>query len=181
MGDHDDWDFDGDEGPPQEFAAEAAAPAPLPRDADGKIVRADWSGGPPPPTPDPDYEPPYDPNAEGRAIVAEVNGDAPGSFDELPKVSQTLFRNQEGYDTVQASVDKVRAHFGDAFAEMDSEFEELPTDAQMVVGALLSYDWTQRGAEALGDALDQLMDQLPLTSEAELREFLVDHGFIEGE
>ena len=34
--------------------------------------------------------------------------------------------------------------------------------------------------EALGDALDELSDSLPLTSSAELNEFLVDYGFIEG-
>ena len=153
----------------------------VPRDEDGRRVMVDWSDGPKPPPPDANFEPPYDPNAEGRAIVAEVNGESLGSFDELPKASQTLFRNQEGYDQAVSSVDKIRANLGDAFGEMDDAFESLPTDAKMSVAALLSYDWTQRGAEALGDALDQLMDQLPLTSEAELREFLVDHGFIEGE
>ena len=43
------FDFEPDE-TPQEFPAEASVPVPLPRDADGKIVRADW------PPPDPDFE-----------------------------------------------------------------------------------------------------------------------------
>ena len=163
-----------------EVAEMPAAPETVPRDEDGRRVMVDWSDGPAPPQPDANFEP-YDPNAEGRAIVAEVNGESPGSFDELDSNSQTLFRDQAGYDQAQASVDTIKANMGDRFAEMDADFEELPGDAQMVVAALLSHDWTQRGAEALGDALDQLMDTLPLTSEAELREFLELHGFIEGD
>ncbi len=173
MGEHDDWDFDGDEGPPQEFPAEATALAPLPRDADGKIVRLDWSDGPKPPPPDANFEPPSD---------AEQNGEteSPGSFDELHPTAQTIFRDQEGLDTAQASVATVKAHMGDRFAEMDSDFESLPSGAQQVIAALLSVDWKPHGAEAMADAFDQLSDTLPLVQEAELREFLEDHGFIEG-
>ena len=63
---------------------------------------------------------------------------------------------------------------------MDADFEELPTGAQTVIAALLSVDWKPHGPEVMADALDQLMDTLPLVAEAELREFLEDHGFIEG-
>jgi hypothetical protein len=49
-----------------------------------------------------------------------------------------------------------------------------------VVASLLSHDWKPHGPEALGDALDVLLDWLPLESSAELNEFLVDYGFIEG-
>ena len=156
--------------------------ATVPRDADGKVFRADWSDGPAPPALDPEHVPSGEQSAFTSEEQAEMRGEteSPGSFDALDANSQTLFRNQAGLDQAQASVDKVKAHFGDDFAEMDSKFEALPRDAQMTVAALLSHDWTQYGAEALGDALDQLMDKLPLTSEAELREFLVDYGFIEG-
>jgi hypothetical protein len=178
-GDHPDWDFDGDEPAPQEFPAESTALAPLPRDADGKIVRLDWSDGPKPPPPDADFEP-YDPNAAGRAIVNAVNGDAPGSFDELHPNVQAIVRDQEGYDQTLSSIETVRADLGERFAEAESDFEELPVDAQKVVYALLSHDWKPHGAEVLADAYDQLSDILPLTSSAELREFLEAHGFIEG-
>jgi len=178
-GTHDDWDFDGDEPAPQEFPAEATALAPLPRDADGKIVRADWSDGPKPPPPDPDL-----PLSEQSAFTpeeqAELRGDVTTSFDELHPNVQALVRDQAGYDQTLASIDTVRADLGDAFAEAESDFEELPIDAQQTIYALLSRDWKPHGAEALGDALDQLMDTLPLTSEAVLREFLVAHNFIEG-
>ena len=173
-----------------EVAEMTAAPETVPRDEDGRVFRADWSDGPKPPPPDPSLEvsSAYLTKEEGGAQLAEINAehetsaspDVVTSFDELDSNSQTLFRDQAGYDQAQASVDTIRANMGDAFAEMDAEFEELPSDAQMVVAALLSRDWKPHGAEALGDALDQLMDTLPLTSDAKLREFLVDFGFIEG-
>ncbi len=173
MGEHPDWTFDSDEPAPQEFPAEATALAPAPRDEDGRIVRVDWGDGPKPPPPDANFEPPYD---------AEQNGEteSPGSFDELDPTAQSIFRDQAGLDTAQASVATVKATMGDRFAEMDSEFEELPSGAKMVVASLLSVDWKPHGPEVMADALDQLMDTLPLVAEAELREFLEDHGFIEG-
>ena len=162
-------------------ATTRTALAPAARDEDGKVIRADWTDGQPF-APDPaqgelalSEQPAFTPQEQ-----AEMRGETPGSFDELHPNAQATFRDQAGLDQAFASVDKVKAHFGDAFAEMDADFEELPGDAQMVVAALLSHDWTQRGAEALGDALDELSDSLPLTSSAELNEFLVDYGFIEG-
>jgi len=173
------FDFEPDE-TPQEFPAAASVPVPLPRDESGKVVRVDWSDGPPPPAPDANFEPPSDADAEGAEIVAEQNGDEPGTFDELHPNVQAIVRDQEGYDQTLASIDTVKADLGDAFAEAESDFEELPVDAQKVVYALLSHDWKPHGAEVLADAYDQLNDILPLTSSAALREFLVDHGFVEG-
>ncbi len=162
-------------------ATTRTALAPAARDEDGKVIRADWTDGQPF-APDPaqgelalSEQPAFTPQEQ-----AEMRGETPGSFDELHPNAQATFRDQAGLDQAFASVDTVKAHFGDAFAEIDADFEELPGDAQMVVAALLSHDWTQRGAEALGDALDELSDSLPLTSSAELNEFLVDYGFIEG-
>ncbi len=155
----------------------------VPRDEDGRRVMVDWSDGPKPPPPDPSLEvsSAMVTPEEGAEIVAEVNGDAPGSFDELDPSAQMLVRDQQGLDQVHASIETVRADLGADFAEAESDFEELPTGARDVVTALLSVDWRQHGAEAMADAFDQLSDVLPLTAEAELREFLVDHGFIEGE
>ena len=175
---HEDW-IDGE-------PVESTALAPAPRDESGRIIRVDWSGGPPPPAPDASHVPAdatLTPQ-EGAQIVAENEAEhgvqASSSFDALHPNAQALFRNQEGLDQALASIDKIKdARSPSEFAEMDTDFEGLPVDAQQVVAVLLSHDWTQRGAEALAEALDALSDSLPLTSDAELREFLQDHGFIE--
>ena len=161
-------------------ATTRTALAPAARDEDGKVIRADWTDGQPF-APDPaqgelalSEQPAFTPQEQ-----AEIRGETPGSFDELHPNAQATFRDQAGLDQAFASVAKIKANMGDDFAEMDDDFEELPSGAQMVVAALLSVDWKPHGPEVLGDALDQLMDTLPLTDEAELREFLEDHGFIE--
>lgn len=162
-------------------ATTRTALAPAARDEDGKVIRADWTDGQPF-APDPaqgelalSEQPAFTPQEQ-----AEMRGETPGSFDELHPNAQATFRDQAGLDQAFASVDKVKAHFGDGFAEMDDAFEGLPSDAQMVVAALLSLDWAQHGEEAMADAFDRLSDTLPLVDEAALREFLEDHGFIEG-
>ncbi len=152
----------------------SAEVATVPRDEDGKVFRADWSDGPPPPAPDANFEPPSDPNAEGRAIVAEQNGDEPGSFDEIHPNAQTLFRDQAGLDQVHASIAMVKAKLGHEFAEMDADFDALPRDAKMTVAALISHDWVQHGPEAVRDAIAELSADLPLASTAALNEFVDD-------
>jgi len=139
-----------------------AAPevATVPRDEDGKVVRADW------PPPDADFEPPSDADAEGRAIVAEVNGEteSPGSFDELPANAQAVFVNEAGYDNAVENNAKVANYLGpEKSAAMDAAYKKLPDDARDVVARLNSH-WGKMDEAELFDYYRQLARWLPLSS-----------------
>lgn len=182
------FDFEPDEAP-QEFPAEGSVPVPLPRDADGKIIRVDWSDGPKPPPPDPNRE--VQPSAylskeDGRAQVAEINAEHEtpaqtpastdvASFDELDANAQAVFVNEEGYAQAQDNIAKLEGLPN--YAAMDADSEKLPPDAQAVVGRLLSRAG-HVDADTLVEEYDALSDWLPLSSSAALRSFLVKHDFI---
>lgn len=178
MGDHDDWDFDGDEGPPQEFAAEASVPAPLPRDANGKIVRADWSGGPP----DEQGELALSEQAaftlaEKAEMRGEAGTDVVTSYDELPADLQAFYVNEEGYANVQATQADLQARDPAAFDRMTEDRDGQLPDVQIALEQLKAAR-AFMSDEALVDYYDGLRYDMPLEASAALHEYLVKHKAI---
>ncbi len=160
------FDFEPDE-TPQEFPAEASVPVPLPRDADGKIVRADW------PPPDPDFELPSE--AERADEVAST--DEASSYDELDANAQAVYVDAEGFEQAQDNIAKLESLPN--YAAIESDSAKLPDDAKVAAARLLSR-WGQVDNDTLIAEYESLSQWLPLQSAGALREFLEDNGFIEG-
>ena len=170
MGEHPDW-VDGE-------PVESTALAPAPRDADGRIVRVDWSGGPPPPSPDPELplseQPAFTPQEQ-----AEMKGEteSPASFDDLDANVQAVYVDEAGYEQAEANIGKLEDLPN--YAAIDADSAKLPDDAKVAALRLLSR-WGQVDNDDLVAEYESLSHWLPLSSAGALREFLERYDFIKG-